>query len=150
MIIDNEPYLIEYNVRMGDPECQTILPKLNSDLFEIILACCEKRLAEAEIRWLDKKSLCIVVCSNGYPDKFKKNIEIEKIHQLKFNNNEFLFHAGTLERNGKVFSIGGRVLNFVSLEDDFRYARENIIKKLRNLKWSGGFYRKDIGHKVIK
>ena len=150
MIINNEPYLIEYNVRMGDPECQTILPKLNSDLFEIILACCEKRLAEAEIRWLDKKSLCIVVCSNGYPDKFKKNIEIEKIHQLKFNNNEFLFHAGTLERNGKVFSIGGRVLNFVSLEDDFRYARENIIKKLRNLKWSGGFYRKDIGHKVIK
>ena len=150
MIIDNEPYLIEYNVRMGDPECQTILPKLNSDLYEIILACCETRLAETEIHWLDKKSLCIVVCSNGYPDKFKKNIEIEKIHQLKFDNNEFLFHAGTLERDGKVFSIGGRVLNFVSLEDDFRYARENIIKKLRNLKWSGGFYRKDIGHKVIK
>ena len=113
-------------------------------------ACCEKRLAEAEIRWLDKKSLCIVVCSNGYPDKFKKNIEIEKINQLSFNNNEFLFHAGTLERNGKIFSTGGRVLNFVSLEDDFRYARENIIKKLRNLKWSGGFYRNDIGHKVIK
>ena len=150
MIINNEPYLIEYNVRMGDPECQTILPKLNSDLFEIILACCEKRLAEAEIRWLDKKSLCIVVCSNGYPDKFKKNIEIEKINQLSFNNNEFLFHAGTLEKNGKIFSTGGRVLNFVSLEDDFRYARENIIKKLRNLKWSGGFYRNDIGHKVIK
>ena len=150
MIINNEPYLIEYNVRMGDPECQTILPKLNSDLYEIILACCEKRLAETEIHWLDKKSLCIVVCSNGYPDKFKKNIEIEKLNQLSFNNNEFLFHAGTLERNGKIFSTGGRVLNFVSLEDDFRYARENIIKKLRNLKWSGGFYRNDIGHKVIK
>ena len=150
MIINNEPYLIEYNVRMGDPECQTILPKLNSDLYEIILACCETRLAETEIHWLDKKSLCIVVCSNGYPDKFKKNIEIEKINQLSFNNNEFLFHAGTLEKNGKIFSTGGRVLNFVSLEDDFRYARENIIKKLRNLKWSGGFYRNDIGHKVIK
>ena len=150
MIINNEPYLIEYNVRMGDPECQTILPKLNSDLYEIILACCEKRLAETEIHWLDKKSLCIVVCANGYPDKFKKNIEIEKLNQLSFNNNEFLFHAGTLERNGKIFSTGGRVLNFVSLEDDFKYARENIIKKLRNLKWSGGFYRNDIGHKVIK
>ena len=150
MIINNEPYLIEYNVRMGDPECQTILPKLNSDLYEIILACCETRLSETEIHWLDKKSLCIVVCSNGYPDKFKKNIEIEKINQLSFNNNEFLFHAGTLEKNGKIFSTGGRVLNFVSLEDDFRYARENIIKKLRNLKWSGGFYRNDIGHKVIK
>ena len=150
MIIDNEPYLIEYNVRMGDPECQTILPKLNSDLYEVILACCEKRLGEIDINWLDKKSLCIVVCSNGYPGKFKKNIEIKNLNKLNFNNNEFLFHAGTSEKNGKVFSIGGRVLNFVSLEDDFKYARENIIKKLINLKWSGGFYRNDIGHKVIK
>ena len=114
----------------------------------------EKEKLPNDLRWVrdsnEYKSLCIVLCSNGYPDKFKKNIEIEKLNQLSFNNNEFLFHAGTLERNGKVFSIGGRVLNFVSLEDDFRYARENIIKKLRNLKWSGGFYRKDIGHKVIK
>ena len=150
MIIDDEPYLIEYNVRMGDPECQTILPKLNSDFFEIILACCEKRLEETEINWLDKKSLCIVVCANGYPDKFKKNIEIENLNKLNFNNNEFLFHAGTSEKNGKVFSIGGRVLNFVSLDDNFKFARENIIKKLKNLKWSDGFYRNDIGHKVIK
>ena len=150
MIIDDEPYLIEYNVRMGDPECQTILPKLNSDFFEIILACCEKRLEETEINWLDKKSLCIVVCANGYPDKFKKNIEIENLNKLNFNNNEFLFHAGTSEKNGKVYSTGGRVLNFVSLENDFKYARENIIKKLKKLKWSDGFYRNDIGHKVIK
>ena len=150
MIIDNEPYLIEYNVRMGDPECQTILPKLNSDLFEIILACCEKRLVDTEINWSDKKSLCIVVCANGYPDKFKKNIEIENLNKLNFNNNEFLFHAGTSEKNGKVFSTGGRVLNFVSLDDNFKFARENIIKKLKNLKWSDGFYRNDIGHKVIK
>ena len=150
MIIDDEPYLIEYNVRMGDPECQTILPKLNSDLFEIILACCEKRLVDTEINWSDKKSLCIVVCANGYPDKFKKNIEIENLNKLNFNNNEFLFHAGTSEKNGKVYSTGGRVLNFVSLENDFKYARENIIKKLKKLKWSDGFYRNDIGHKVIK
>ncbi len=150
MIIDNEPYLIEYNVRMGDPECQTILPKLNSDLFEIILACCEKRLVDTEINWSDKKSLCIVVCANGYPDKFKKNIEIENLNKLNFNNNEFLFHAGTSEKNGKVFSTGGRVLNFVSLDDNFKFARENIIKKLKYLKWSDGFYRNDIGHKVIK
>ena len=150
MIVDNEPYLIEYNVRMGDPECQTILPKLNSDLYEIILACCEKKLKEIQINWLNKKSLCIVVCSNGYPDVFKKNIEIENLNKLNFNNNEFIFHAGTSEKNGKVYSIGGRVLNFVSLEDDFGYARENIIKKLKKLKWPGGFYRNDIGYKVIK
>ena len=150
MIVDNEPYLIEYNVRMGDPECQTILPKLKSDFSDIILACCNQKLKETQINWLNKKSLCIVICSNGYPDAYKKNIEIENLKNLKLNKNEFLFHAGTSEEKGKIFATGGRVLNFVSLEDDFKFARKNIIKKLKNLNWSGGFYRNDIGHKVIK
>ena len=150
MIVDNEPYLIEYNVRMGDPECQTILPKLKSDFSDIILACCNQKLKETQINWLNKKSLCIVICSNGYPDTYKKNIEIENLNNLKLNKNEFLFHAGTSEEKGKIFAIGGRVLNFVSLENDFKFARKNIIEKLKNLNWSGGFYRNDIGHKVIK
>ena len=150
MIVDNEPYLIEYNVRMGDPECQTILPKLNSDFSDIILACCDQKLKETQINWLNKKSLCIVICSKGYPDTYKKNIEIENLNNLKLNKNEFLFHAGTFERKGKIFATGGRVLNFVSLEDDFKFARENIVKNLKSLNWSGGFYRNDIGHKVIK
>ena len=77
MIVENEPFLIEYNVRMGDPECQTILPKLKTDITEIFLACCEKKLEDLNIKWLDKKSLCVVVCSKGYPDKFQKNIEIK-------------------------------------------------------------------------
>ena len=150
MIVDNEPYLIEYNVRMGDPECQTILPKLNSDFSDIILACCDQKLKKTQINWLNKKSLCIVICSKGYPDTYKKNIEIENLNNLKLNKNEFLFHAGTFERKGKIFATGGRVLNFVSLEDDFKFARENIVKNLKSLNWSGGFYRNDIGHKVIK
>ena len=150
MIVDNEPYLIEYNVRMGDPECQTILPKLKTDLAEIFLACCEKRLNEINIEWLDKKSLCVVMCSKGYPDTFKKNLEIKNLNNIKLNNNEYLFHAGTSKKNKKVYAIGGRVLNFVSLSDDFNLARKNIIKILEKLNWSGGFYRKDIGYKVIK
>ena len=150
MIVDNEPYLIEYNVRMGDPECQTILPKLNSDLSDIILACCEERLKETKINWLNKKSLCIVLCSNGYPDNYKKNIEIEKLKNLEFGNNEFLFHAGTSDKKGKIYAVGGRVLNFVTIEDDFKFARDKIIKKLKILNWSDGFYRNDIGYKVIK
>ena len=72
MIVDNEPYLIEYNVRMGDPECQTILPKLKTDLSEVFLACCNENLDKINLDWLNKKSLCVVVCSNGYPDEFKK------------------------------------------------------------------------------
>ena len=150
MIVKNEPYLIEYNVRMGDPECQTILPKLKTDLAEIFLACCEGKLNEININWLNKKSLCVVICSKGYPDIFQKNIEIEKLQEIKLNTNDYLFHAGTLKKKDKIYAVGGRVLNFVSLSDNFSLAKENVIKNLDNLNWSGGFYRKDIGHKVIK
>ena len=150
MIIKNEPYLIEYNVRMGDPECQTILPKLKTDLSDIILACCEEKLNEVNIEWLNKKSLCIVVCSKGYPDKFDKNIEIENIETIKLNSDEFLFHAGTLKKNNKIYAVGGRVLNLVCISNDFSEARKNIIGNLKKLNWQGGFYREDIGYKVIE
>ena len=149
MIIDNEPYLIEYNVRMGDPECQTILPKLNTDLFEIFLACCNQNLKEIKINWNNKKSLCVVLCSKGYPEKYEKNVEIKNLNKIELNSQDFLFHAGTIEKGGKFFSVGVRVLNFISLSDEFLKARENINKYLRKLNWTGGFYRKDIGYKVI-
>ena len=150
MIVDNEPYLIEYNVRMGDPECQTIIPKLETDLAEIFLACCDGKLNEINIKWTNKKSLCVVVCSKGYPDTFKKNVEIENLNDIKLDNDEFLFHAGTLKKNEKIFATGGRVLNFVSLSDNFNDAKINITKNLNKLNWPGGFYRKDIGYKVIE
>ena len=150
MIVKNEPFLIEYNVRMGDPECQTILPKLETDLAEIFLACCEEKLNTININWLDKKSLCVVLCSKGYPDKFKKNVEIKNLEDIELNKNEYLFHAGTIKKDEKIFAIGGRVLNFVSLSDDFSTSRNNVLKKLNKLNWSGGFYRNDIGYKVIK
>ena len=150
MIVDDEPYLIEYNVRMGDPECQTIIPKLKTDLLDILLACCEEKLNETKIEWLNKKSLCIVLCSNGYPESFKKNIEIENLNQILSDKDEFIFHAGTKKNNNKIYAVGGRVLNFVALSDDFKQAKEGIINSIKKLNWSGGFYRKDIGHKVIK
>ena len=149
MIINNEPYLIEYNVRMGDPECQTILPKLDTDLLEIFLACCNQNLKKIKINWNNKKSLCVVLCSKGYPDKYEKNVEIKNLDKIKLNAEDFLFHAGTIEKEGKFFSVGGRVLNFISLSDEFLNARQNIIKHLSKLNWTGGFYRKDIGYKVI-
>ena len=150
MIVENEPYLIEYNVRMGDPECQTILPKLKTDLISIFLACCDGKLNEVNIDWLNKKSLCIVICSKGYPDEFQKNIEIKNINDVELSPNEYLFHAGTLKIDKKVYATGGRVLNFISLSDNFSDAKKNIIKNLDKLNWSGGFYRKDIGYKVIE
>ncbi len=150
MIINNEPYLIEYNVRMGDPECQTILPNLKTDLCDIFLACCEYRLDEIKIEWLNKKSLCIVLCSKGYPEQIKKNIEIDNLDNLKLDKSNFLFHAGTKLENKKIYAIGGRVLNFVSLSNDFASAKKNIVNNISILNWSDGFYRKDIGNKVIE
>ena len=150
MIVNNEPYLIEYNVRMGDPECQIILPKLKTDFADILLACCEEKLDDINIQWLDKKSLCIVLCSKGYPDKFLKNIEIGNLSQIKITDTNFLFHAGTVKKNNKVYAVGGRVLNFVSISDNFADSKKEIIDNIERLNWSGGFYRKDIGYKVIK
>ena len=150
MIVKNEPYLIEYNVRMGDPECQTILPKLKSDIGEIFIACCNQKLREIKIEWFDKKSLCVVVCSKGYPENFEKNIEIIDLDKIKLNKNDYIFHAGTKIDNGKIYGIGGRVLNFVTLSDDFKSAKNIIYKNLNKLNWTGGFYRKDIGFKVIE
>ncbi len=149
MIVKGDPYLIEYNVRMGDPECQTILPMLNTDLFEILDSCCEKKLQNVKIEWGDKKSLCVVLCSNGYPDTYKKNIEIKDLDLIKLKNDDYLFHAGTSLKDEKIFATGGRVLNFVSLSNEFVDAKKNIYKNLDTLNWSEGFYRKDIGFKII-
>ena len=149
MIINNEPYLIEYNVRMGDPECQTILPKLKSDLLKILLSCCDESLSDTEIKWYNKKSLCVVVCSKGYPDKFEKNVLIKNLDKIKFDSNEYCYHAGTNINQELIYATGGRVLNFVCLSEDFLKARTKIIDTINSLNWDGGFYRKDIGYKVI-
>ncbi len=149
MIVDGEPYLIEYNVRMGDPECQTILPKLKTDLFEIIEACCNKKLKNLKIEWYDKKSLCIVLCSRGYPDKYDNNILIENTEKIDLNENDFVYHAGTKKIENKIYSNGGRVINFVSLSSNFRESRDKIINHINKLNWTGGFFRKDIGYNVI-
>ena len=149
MIIKNEPYLIEYNVRMGDPECQTILPKLDSDLLNIFIACCDEKLDMTEIKWHNKKSLCIVLCSKGYPDKFKKNVLIKNLNKIKLDNGDYCYHAGTKSIKKKIYANGGRVLNFVSMSEDFNNSRNRIFDLIKLLNWEDGFFRKDIGNKVI-
>ena len=148
MIVKNEPYLIEFNVRMGDPECQTILPILDTDLAEIILACCNKKLQDMDIKWKNKKSVCIVLCSNGYPDSYKKNVIINGLKNLKINRNEYIFHAGTVIKDDKYLAIGGRVLNVIVTTENFKNSKDKAIKILNDLDWKGGFFRKDIAYKV--
>jgi len=149
MIVKNEPYLIEYNVRMGDPECQTILPKLNSDLLDIFISCCDEKLHKTKISWHNKKSLCIVLCSKGYPDNYKKKIPIKNLNKIISADNEYCYHAGTEIIKNEVCAIGGRVLNFVCLSDNFNESRNKIFDSINLLNWNGGFFRKDIGYKVI-
>ena len=149
MIIKGEPFLIEYNVRMGDPECQTILPKLKTDFGEVILACINKNLKSINLNWQNDKSLCVVLCSKGYPDAYKKNVEIKNLSKIQLKKNEYIFHAGTMERDNKVMSNGGRVLNFVIMSGSFKESRDKIFDLIDNLNWENGFYRKDIGYKVI-
>ena len=149
MVVDNEPFLIEYNVRMGDPECQTILPKLKTDFLKLIDSCVNGKLNETNIEWYDDKSLCIVLCSKGYPDEFEKNIKLD-LRSLKLNKDDFLFHAGTQIKDSKIYSTGGRVLNIVVKSNDFSKSRSRAIEIIDKINWKNGFYRKDIGHRVIK
>ena len=150
MITNNEPYLIEYNVRMGDPECQTIIPKLKSDLLDIILACIESKLDQIQIDWHDITSLCIVLCSKGYPDQYKKDMIIKNLTKINLDQNQKIYHAGTKIKNEDIVSNGGRVLNFVNFSRTFKKARESNIKLIEEINWPNGFYRKDIGFNVIE
>ena len=134
---------------MGDPECQTILPKLKTDLVDIFTACVEEKLSPINIEWHKEKSLCIVLCSKGYPDNYENNILIENIDQINLGKNDYCYHSGTIKKESKIYSNCGRVLNFVSLSNEFKDCRKNSISLIHKLNWSNGFYRKDIGYKVI-
>lgn len=149
MIKDNEPFLIEYNVRMGDPECQTILPRLKTDFFKIIYSCVQEKLDTVDIEWHEEKSLCIVMCSKGYPDEYVNNVEIKNLDKLTLDDNEFIFHAGTILKDNRLLSNGGRVLNFVSKSKNFKESRNNVLNLIKKLNWKNGHYRKDIGFRVV-
>jgi len=149
MIKDNEPYLIEYNVRMGDPECQVIMPRLKTDLVQLLKASVENKLHKVQIKWSKNKCMAIVLCSKGYPNKqiAEKEINLER---LNLNKKSFIFHASTRIKNGLLFSSGGRALNVVVLGSVFSKIRNQIFQIIKKINWKHGFFRKDIGWRVIK
>jgi len=149
MIKNNEPYLIEYNVRMGDPECQVIIPRLKTDLLKIFQSSVLNKLNKIKIKWERKKCMTIVLCSKGYPGKYKKGKIIKNINKLKNEKNSFVFHAGTKLINNELVSNGGRVLNITSTGKIFKKIRKNIFKIIKVINWKHGFFRKDIGWRVI-
>ena len=149
MIKDNEPYLIEYNVRMGDPECQVIIPRLKNDLVQLLDASVKNKLNKVKIKWSKNKCMTTVLCSNGYPNKSTINKKIN-LEYVLLKKNSFIFHAGTKIKNSIFFSNGGRVLNIVVLGNTFLKIRNQIYKILKTINWKHGFFRKDIGWRVIK
>ena len=149
MIKKNEPYLIEYNIRMGDPECQAILPRLETDLVTIINKTIENKLDSINIKWKKKKSMTVVLCAKGYPGHYKKKIKLNNINKIKLFKNDYIYHAGTKIINKEFFSIGGRVLNVTSTGDNYLKIRNKILKILNKFDLKHFFFRRDIGWKII-
>ena len=150
MISKGEPYLIEYNIRMGDPECQVLMMRLKTDLLEIIDLATKDKLNDFEIEWNEDNCMTIVLCANGYPGNHIKNSEIEKLPSADQDNSKQIFHAGTYKKNNKIFSSGGRVLNITSLGKTLVEARDRCLLNLKKIDWNDGFYRKDIGWRALK
>ena len=150
MIVENEPFLIEYNIRMGDPECQVILPRLKTDIVKIFKNVISNRLSRIKINWKKEKSMTIVLCSKGYPGNYKKNLQIKNLKKINLKKGDFIYHAGTKYLGDKLITNGGRVLNIISIGKSFSKIRTKIISIIKRINWKEGFYRKDIGWRVIK
>ena len=148
MICKNEPYLIEYNIRMGDPECQVLMMRLETDLLEIIDNATKNQLNNLKIEWAKKNCITIVLCAKGYPFNYIKDSEIKNLSTVVSDKNNQIFHAGTYEKNNKIYSNGGRVLNITSSAESLTKARDKSLKNINKINWRDGFFRKDIGWRV--
>lgn len=149
MICKNEPYLIEYNIRMGDPECQVLMMRLETDLLEIIDSATKNQLNNLKIEWAKKNCITIVLCAKGYPFNYIKDSEIKNLSTVSSDKNNQIFHAGTYEKNNKIYSNAGRVLNITSSSKSLVKARDKTLTNIDKINWSDGFFRKDIGWRVI-
>jgi len=149
MIKKGEPYLIEYNIRMGDPECQVIMMRLKTDLLEIIDRATQNKISNLKIKWSKKSAMTIVLCAKGYPSSYIKDSEIKNLKNALVDKNNQIFHAGTLEKNNKTYSNGGRVINVTSSAENLKDARKEIISNIEKINWTDGFFRKDIGWRAI-
>ena len=143
MIENNKPKVLEFNVRFGDPETQSILLRLDTDLFEIMQACSERKLKNIEIKWKEEHAGCLVLASKGYPSSYPKGLEIKNLDMV--DNDIIIFHAGTAIKDNKLVTSGGRVLNICALGKDLNDVRNKIYKAAKIIDFEGKQYRNDIG-----
>ena len=148
MIRDNEPYVLEYNARMGDPECQPITMRMDFDLYDYLVASVDGTLSTMpQIAWKNQSSVCIVLASEGYPESYPKDEEIIGFDLIP--KNAMVFHAGTKRQDGKILSNGGRVLGVTALGNTLASAISNAYIAAEKISWPHKYYRKDIGKKGL-
>lgn len=145
MLTEQGPKVIEYNARFGDPETQVVLPRLKTDLIDIINACLNKQLNNITIEWEDYVTSCVILASGGYPDSYKKGYEIIGLEKCKELKDVFVYHAGTDVKDNKIVNSGGRVLGVMAKGENLEKALEKSYDALKIVSFKDSFYRKDIG-----
>lgn len=149
MVKDGKPRLVEYNARFGDPECQTLMLRLKSDLVELLYACTTGNLNSMQPEWSDDPSLCIVMAAEGYPLNYKKNTVINGLEDAGQVKNVQIFHAGTTAKDGQILATGGRVLGVCAVGRDVTSARNSAYAAVDKIKWPEGFCRRDIAWRAV-
>jgi len=148
MLKDRKPYVLEFNARMGDPECQPIMMRMDSDLYDYINASIDGTLTKLPpISWKKQSAVCVVLASKGYPGSYPKNEEISGLDLQ--DKHSFIFHAGTKRENDKILTNGGRVLDVTALGDTLDSAISNAYSRIEKISWQNMYYRKDIGKKGL-
>jgi phosphoribosylamine--glycine ligase len=150
MIEDGAPKLIEYNVRFGDPECQALMLRLNSDLLPALLATAEGRLGGLQLEWSDDPALCVVMAAKGYPGAYAKGSEIKGLDDAARDPAVQIFHAGTKRDGNRVLADGGRVLGVTARGPDIREAQDRAYAAVDKIDWPQGFCRRDIGWRAVE
>lgn len=149
MIKDGVPSVLEFNCRLGDPETQPVLARLDTDFMDICAAIADEKLADLEISWKKEASVCVVVASEGYPGPYEKGRVITGLDEAKELENVMVFHAGTAFDNNEVVTGGGRVLGVTAIGEDIRAAKERAYEAVRMIHFEGMQYRKDIADKAL-
>jgi phosphoribosylamine--glycine ligase len=147
MNVGGNPYVIEYNVRMGDPETQAVMPRIKSDLVELFIATAKGDLKNQKIEIDPNAAVAVVMVSGGYPDDYEKG---KVISGLDGNHKALVFHAGTKQADQKVLTDGGRVLAITGTGESLKHAREQAFADVAAIQWDGIYFRKDIGLDLLK
>ena len=150
MIKGDSVKVVEFNCRFGDPETQVVLPLLDGDLAEIMLACATGTLNKAEVAWYNKAAVCVVMASGGYPESYEKGKEITGLAAAEEDKDVVVFHAGTKEAEGKIVTSGGRVLGVTAVDSSIKAARDRAYAAVEKIAFEKNFYRKDIAWRALK